>query len=100
MKVSDLVRKSGGIFLPIALLNAGLISDLYWQLRQISDQRSNLHLMVTVEDAPKAQAEQVETKAKALLGDLVQLAKSGDPNAVAIVKKYNISEQPAGAPNP
>ncbi len=100
MKWNDIPSKCGGAFLPFVLICMAMIAFLYWQLKNISDQRNSLQINFMAQDAPKAQTEQVEAKLKDFALDLLQLAKSGDPDAMAIVKKYNISQQPASSPKP
>ena len=97
MKWSDIPKKLGGIFLPYTLLCVSVIAYLYWQLGGISDQRTVLNLQILSEGPGKDQAAQDETKLKNIVSDLLAVANQGDSTAIALVKKFNISQQ---APTP
>lgn len=93
MNWRDLSSKFGGAFPPLALLSLASITYLNWQLKYISDERARLLDSFTSQTAPIAQAQDLETKLKELASGVLDLANSGDADAKAIVKKYNIARQ-------
>ena len=87
-------------FWPLALLAISLIVVFGWNAYQASDQRSTLTRMLYQQEVLVVQGRQAEEKFKAMLDELVTLSRT-DPEAAAIVKKYNIQiNQPQAARQP
>lgn len=98
MKWNDIPTKCGGIFLPFTLLSLSLIIHLNWQFKCISDMQDTLHTAIEAQDAPLANATASEDKVEHLVNDLLQLADSGDPAAIAIARKHKVAHR-APAPS-
>jgi hypothetical protein len=99
-------------FVPIVLISLSLIFMFIWQLKTISTQSDMLHSTkqkideVANNQLPKLdeqvqQSKKIQTGLEKLAYDLLDLAKT-DPDAKAIVQKYNIQSQqpPAAAASP
>jgi len=96
------------------LVSLSIIFLFVWQLKNISQQREALQgSKQKLEDAAQSnlpkldeqvnKSKQIQTGLEKLVLDLIELAKT-DPDAKAIVAKYNIQQQAppagAGAPKP
>jgi hypothetical protein len=102
---------SGKSFLPLTLISLSVIFFFVWQLKMISENRTNLQTNKSkLEDFvsnnsqkvldQETKAKQVESSLEKLVMDLLEAAKT-DPDAKAIVNKYNIKQQaPAATPAP
>lgn len=102
---------SGKSFLPLTLISLSVIFFFIWQLKMISENRSNLQTNKSkLEDFvsnnsqkvldQETKAKQVESSLEKLVLDLLDAAKT-DKDAQAIVTKYNIKQQqPAATPAP
>lgn len=107
----DFSSRSGKPFIPLVLLSVSVISLFIWNLKNISQQQSALQATklkwenATQTDIPKLeeqakQSKQIQSNLEKLVLDLMETAKT-DPDAKAIVAKYNIRQQaPAASPTP
>lgn len=107
----DFSSKSGKSFIPLVLLSLSIISMFIWQLKNIYQQQSNLQASKqkweddAATNIPKLddqvrQSKQVQSGLEKLVLDLMEDAKT-DPDAKAIVAKYNIKQQaPSASPAP
>lgn len=98
-------------FVPIVLISLSIIFLFVWQLKNISQQREGLQSSKQKLDdfaqnnLPKlddqvVQAKKIQAGLEKLVMDLLEVAKT-DPDAKAIVTKYNIQQQaPPSAPTP
>jgi len=95
---------AGTAFLPLVLLSISFALLLIWQITTISQQRdafrgalANLEAQFQ-QSTPQheqllAQSRTVQAKLEALVLGVLDLAKSGDADAKAIIEKYKISQQ-------
>jgi hypothetical protein len=83
-----------GAFLPIVLIALSLLILFCWELKNTSKQRAALQSAIQRQEEGVKQSKAIQAGLEKLVLDLLGLAKSGDADAVAIVKKYNISQQP------
>ena len=90
------LRLTSPLFLPFILLAASVLLSLVWQIATVQAQRSNFkttkaQLAETIQkrEPQVAQATEIKNGLEALANDLLELSKT-NPNAAAIVKKYNI----------
>lgn len=109
---SEYGYSAGKLFLPVVILSLSVIFFFAWQIAIISQQRNALQgTKQKLEDfnqnsIPKlddqvAKSKQIQQGLEKLVLDLLELAKT-DPDAKAIVTKYNIQQQapPSSAPTP
>lgn len=85
--------KSYGAFLPLVLIASGIIILFTWNLMIALEQHSNGVRIGLQQKLQLTQASQAEVKLKAMMSDLIELAKS-DRDAEAITKHYKISIKP------
>lgn len=112
MNTQDSSTSDSGIFLPVLLIAASLLVFFIWQAINVSEQRSAFNsTRAQLEEQFKTSTPQqnemikqsvaVQAKLEKIASDLLDLAKDGDPDAKAIIAKYNISKQaPTGSPSP
>lgn len=86
-------EKSYSAFLPIVLIALSSLILLGWNLFIVINQHSASLRIIAQQDLQIAQANQVETKLKQMMTDLVDLAKE-DTDAATIVKRYGIAFKP------
>lgn len=80
-------------FLPVLLLTLGVAIVLIWNLWIALNQHSAGVQIRARQDVQIQQAAQLEGKLRAMMGDLVDLART-DTDAAAIVKRYRIAFSP------
>lgn len=86
-------------FIPLLLLALSLAIVFIWQLTNLSSQRSIFQSTITRQEELVKQSKTVQGTLEKLVIDLLELARSGDTDAQAVVQKYNIQQQapPAAA---
>ena len=96
-------RRSSPLFLPFILLALGVLFSLVWQIFTLQAQRTSfkttrvqLAEAVQKREPQVVQATEIKTRLEALASDLIELAKT-NPNAAALVKKYDIQRNLAAA---
>lgn len=97
MDDSDSTRgRHSPLFLPFIFLSVGVLFSLIWQIATLQAQRGTFQMTkaqlaeaIQKREPQVAQAAEIKTRLEALASDLIELAKS-NPNAAAIVKKYDI----------
>lgn len=93
------VEKSFNAFMPVLLVTLAVTIVFAWNLWIAVNQHTAGVRITAQQDVQTSQAAQLEQKLKAMMGDLVELAKT-DMDAETIVKRYRISfnAEAAGAP--
>jgi len=112
MNTQNSSASNSGSFLPIFLIAASLLVFFIWQLTNLSTQRTALastreqleeqfKISTPQHEQMIKQSQAVQAKLEKIATALLDLAKDGDPDAKAIIAKYNISKQaPAASPTP
>ncbi len=77
-------------FLPLLLIAASLIMVLSWNLAMAWKQKTHVDRTAIQQEIQLDQAVQAEAKLRAIMTDLLELAKT-DADASAIVKRYKIA---------
>ncbi|MEI8341278.1 MAG: hypothetical protein WCH43_07045 [Verrucomicrobiota bacterium] len=91
-----------GPFIPFLLIALSLVVLSLWQIKSITGDRTEIQAMMQQQTEPVNKSKQVQAGLEKIVLELLQLARDGDPDAKAIVAKYNISQQAPGtaAPSP
>lgn len=84
------VARTYSAFLPLSLIASAVIILFAWNLIIALNQNSTGVRIGAQQELQLAQARQAEVKLQAMMGDLIELAKS-DRDAKAITKHYKIS---------
>ena len=91
------------LLIPFLLLGVSVLFSLLWQIVSLQAQRSTfqttkaqLAAAIQKREPQVAQAVEIKARFEALANDLLALART-DPNAAAIVKKYEIRRDPGAA---
>ncbi|MEI8140692.1 MAG: hypothetical protein WCI03_12605 [bacterium] len=82
--------KSYSAFFPVVLIALGIIILLSWNLMVVLNQYSSGVRISAQQDVEMNQVAQAEGKLKAMMNDLLALAKT-DAAAAAIVNRYKIA---------
>jgi hypothetical protein len=86
--------KPAYFFWLLALAEAGLLAFLCSQFPHVREQKMQFLSVRDQRGAQGSQAEQIQAQLQRLASDLLQLAES-DPQAQALVAKYQIRRAPA-----
>ena len=91
------IEKTNTAFAPLFILSVSFFVVLAWNFTQALQQYSAASRMETQQEVLVMQAAQSEAKVKAMMEDLITLAKT-DEDAAAIVKKFQIKINGPAAP--
>jgi hypothetical protein len=89
---------SGGPFLSVLLIGISVAIFFIWQIISSSQQGAAFKSTVERQSQLVEQSKQIQGSLERLVLDVMDLAKTGDEDAKAVITKYGIQQQSQPAP--
>ena len=89
-------ENTSSAFLPVLLVALAVLVFVSWQFWMVKQQQSGLKAIQKSRADMVQKSQAIQNDLQKLAVGLIELARAGDPDAVALVQKYGIAQtQPA-----